>query len=115
MARGIRIPANATPGFAIEIKPDTELGLAMVVAEDEDLTRGYLPAGRVVQRRSGLAIEDIGLVELDAVDIHGVIMNLHQIAGHAHDTLDERDVLTALLEALWRLEHDHVTAVVVVP
>ena len=28
--------ANATPGFAIEIRDNTELGLAMLVAEDED-------------------------------------------------------------------------------
>jgi len=27
---------NATPGFAIEIRDNTELGLAMLVAEDED-------------------------------------------------------------------------------
>ncbi len=27
---------NATPGFTIEIKPDTELGLAMLIAEDEE-------------------------------------------------------------------------------
>ena len=27
---------NATPGFAIQITDDTELGLAMLIAEDED-------------------------------------------------------------------------------
>ena len=37
---------NATPGFAIEIKDDTELGLAMLIA---DLGDGhYLPIGVVV-------------------------------------------------------------------
>jgi hypothetical protein len=28
--------SSATPGFAIEIKPDTELGQAMLIAEDEE-------------------------------------------------------------------------------
>jgi hypothetical protein len=27
---------SATPGFAIEVKPDTDLGLAMLIAEDEE-------------------------------------------------------------------------------
>jgi hypothetical protein len=27
---------NATPGFAIELKPDTDLGIAMLIAEDEE-------------------------------------------------------------------------------
>ena len=29
-------PCTPTPGFAIEIKDDTQLGLAMLTAEDED-------------------------------------------------------------------------------
>ena len=36
----------ATPGFAIEIKDDTELGLAMLIAEDEE--GHYEPIGCVV-------------------------------------------------------------------
>jgi len=37
MARNTkRTNTNATPGFAIEIKDNTELGLAMLIAEDED-------------------------------------------------------------------------------
>jgi hypothetical protein len=40
----------ATPGFAIEIKDDIELGLAILVAEfgDGDSTGGYQPIGVVV-------------------------------------------------------------------
>jgi hypothetical protein len=36
MASSIRPPANATPGFAIEIGLDTNLGLAILLAEDEE-------------------------------------------------------------------------------
>jgi len=37
---------NATPGFTIEIKNDTNLGLAMLIAEDEE--GHYEPVGVVV-------------------------------------------------------------------
>ena len=37
---------NATPGFAITIKDDTQLGLAMLIAEDEE--GHYEPVGVVV-------------------------------------------------------------------
>jgi hypothetical protein len=37
---------NATPGFAIEIKPDTELQGAMLIAEDEE--GGHEPVAIVV-------------------------------------------------------------------
>ena len=44
--RSRKTNANATPGFAIEIKDDTELGLAMLIA---DLGDGhYQPIGVVV-------------------------------------------------------------------
>ncbi len=46
MARSKQTKTNATPGFAIEIKDDTELGLAMLVAEDEE--GRYEPVGVVV-------------------------------------------------------------------
>ena len=39
-------PKNATPGFAIKIEDDTELGLAMLVAEFADGT--YQPIAVVV-------------------------------------------------------------------
>ena len=39
-------PKNATPGFAIAIKDDTELGMAILVAEFGDGT--YQPVGVVV-------------------------------------------------------------------
>jgi|SRR5579883_2496730 hypothetical protein len=39
-------PGTPTPGFAIQIKDDTELGLAMLVAEDEE--GHYEPVGVVV-------------------------------------------------------------------
>jgi hypothetical protein len=39
-------PKNATPGFAIKIEDDTELGLAILVAEFADGT--YQPIGVVV-------------------------------------------------------------------
>ena len=39
-------PSNATPGFAIKIEDDTELGLAILVAEFADGT--YQPIGVVV-------------------------------------------------------------------
>ena len=29
-------PTKTTPGFAIELQPDTDLGLAMLIAEDEE-------------------------------------------------------------------------------
>jgi hypothetical protein len=46
MARTKQTRTNATPGFAIEIKDDTELGLAMLIA---DLGDGhYQPIGVVV-------------------------------------------------------------------
>jgi hypothetical protein len=46
MARSRQTRTNATPGFAIEIKDDTELGLAMLIA---DLGDGhYQPIGVVV-------------------------------------------------------------------
>ena len=37
--------ATATPGFAIEIKDDTQLGLAMLIVEDEE--GHYEPVGVV--------------------------------------------------------------------
>ena len=47
MARTKRHTAmNATPGFAIEIKDDTELGLAVLVAEFGE--NNYQPIGVVV-------------------------------------------------------------------
>ncbi len=47
MARRNHQPAtNATPGFAIAIKDDTELGLAILIAEDEE--GHYEPIGVVV-------------------------------------------------------------------
>jgi len=45
---------NATPGFAIEIKDDTELGLAMLIAEDEE--GHYLPVGSVININEGREI-----------------------------------------------------------
>jgi hypothetical protein len=48
--------AKATPGFAIEIKDDTELGLAMLIA---DLGDGhYLPIGVVVSINEAREIAD---------------------------------------------------------
>ena len=50
----------ATPGFAIEIKDDTELGLAILVAEfgDGDGTGGYQPIGVVVSINEAREIAD---------------------------------------------------------
>jgi hypothetical protein len=50
---------NATPGFALEIKDDTELGSAMLIAEDED--SHYLPIGSVVNidEGRGIALDDL--------------------------------------------------------
>ena len=46
MARIKRTATNATPGFAIKINDDTELGLAMLIAESED--GRYEPVGVVI-------------------------------------------------------------------
>ena len=46
MTRTRNAATNPTPGFAIEIKDDTDLGLAMLIAEDED--GHYEPVGVVV-------------------------------------------------------------------
>ena len=50
---------NATPGFAIEIKDDTELGIATLIAEDEE--GHYLPIGSVVSINEGreIALDDL--------------------------------------------------------
>ena len=50
----------ATPGFAIEIKDDSELGLAILVAEfgDRDGTGGYQPIGVVVSINEAREIAD---------------------------------------------------------
>ena len=45
---------NATPGFAIEIKDDTELGLAMLIAESEE--GHYEPVAVVVSINEGREI-----------------------------------------------------------
>ena len=45
---------NATPGFGCEIKDDTELGSAMLIAEDEE--GHYLPVGSVVSINEGREI-----------------------------------------------------------
>ena len=46
MTRTRNAATNPTPGFAIEIKDDTDLGLAMLIAEDEE--GRYEPVGVVV-------------------------------------------------------------------
>ena len=46
MARTKQTRTNATPGFAIEIKDDTELGMAILVAEFDD--GNYQPVAAVV-------------------------------------------------------------------
>ena len=46
MTRTRNAAAKPTPGFAIKIKDDTELGLAMLIAEDEE--GRYEPVGVVV-------------------------------------------------------------------
>jgi len=46
MARTRNAATKPTPGFAIEIKDDTELGLAMLIAEDEE--GRYEPVGVVI-------------------------------------------------------------------
>jgi hypothetical protein len=46
MPRTRNAATNPTPGFAIEIKDDTDLGLAMLIAEDEEGC--YEPVGVVV-------------------------------------------------------------------
>ena len=52
MVNSIRIPANATPGFAIEIGLDTNLGLAILLAEDEE---GHCePVAVVARSRSAI-------------------------------------------------------------
>jgi len=45
---------NATPGFAIEIKDDTELDSAMLIAEDEE--GHYEPIGSVININEGREI-----------------------------------------------------------
>jgi len=45
---------NATPGFAIEIKDDTELGIAMLIAEDEE--GRYPPVASVININEGREI-----------------------------------------------------------
>ncbi len=56
MARTKQSRTNATPGFAIEIKDDTELGLAMLIA---DLGDGhYQPIGVVVSINEAREIAD---------------------------------------------------------
>jgi hypothetical protein len=45
---------NATPGFAIEIKDDTELGIAMLIAEDEE--GHYQPVASVININEGREI-----------------------------------------------------------
>lgn len=47
---------NATPGFAIKIKDDTELGLAVLVAEFGD--GNYQPVGVVVSINEAREIAD---------------------------------------------------------
>ena len=61
---------NATPGFAIEIKNDTELGSAMLIAEDEE--GHYQPVASVISINEGreIAQDDLRrrtrLLECDA-------------------------------------------------
>lgn len=52
-------PRKATPGFAIEIKDDTELGLAMLIAEFE--SGHYEPIGVVasIQEAGEIARDDL--------------------------------------------------------
>jgi hypothetical protein len=45
---------NATPGFAIEIKDDTELGSAMLIAEDEE--GHYEPVASIININEGREI-----------------------------------------------------------
>lgn len=42
-ARRYNAPADATPGFAIKLAEDTQLGMAMVICEDEE--GAYEPVG----------------------------------------------------------------------
>jgi hypothetical protein len=45
MKRTNKHPKDATPGFAIRLTDETELGIAMLIAEDD--AGGYLPLGPV--------------------------------------------------------------------
>ena len=49
--------AEATPGFAIELLPDTELGCAMLIVEDED--GQYEPIALAVSIKDGKALAQI--------------------------------------------------------
>jgi hypothetical protein len=64
MARTKQSRTNATPGFAIEIKDDTELGLAMLIA---DLGGGhYQPIGVVVSIDEAREIAASDMRDLEA-------------------------------------------------
>ena len=84
-----------------------------VVAHHEQLAGADTPACLAAGRSRRLTVVDIGLDELDAVHPHRVVVDFDEIAGHADDPLDERDVRPVLLEASGRLEDDDVAALVV--
>ena len=50
---------DATPGFAIRLEQDTDLGMAMLIAEDED--GGYWPVGQAstIAEARELAAKDL--------------------------------------------------------
>ena len=100
-----------------------------MIAQDEQLTRwhttGELRHGpgtdlrgndlRVSpgERSGRLPVIDVRLVKLHAVDVHGVVVDLHQVAPDSDHSLDEGDVLPVLGVAGGRLEDDDVAALVV--
>jgi len=95
MARNTkRTNTNATPGFAIEIKDNTELGLAMLIA---DLGDGhYLPIGVVV------SIDEAR--EIAASDMRGRMRDLE--AGETPACPESYVVWAQGLEGDYRLAHE---------
>jgi hypothetical protein len=49
----------AAPGFAIEIKPDTELGLAMLIAEDEEGNHEPVAVTNSINDAKDIAADDM--------------------------------------------------------
>lgn len=63
-------PTNTTPGFAIRLTDETDLGNAMLIAEDD--AGGYLPLGSVstIAEAREIAQQDLGrrMQQLDRGD-----------------------------------------------
>jgi hypothetical protein len=76
-----------TPGFAIELKPDTDLGMAMLIAEDEECHYEPVAVASTINEAKEIAASDLRrrMRELERGGGPGICPWIYKVWAHGID------------------------------